>query len=138
KDAGAHGIVTGALTASGEISRAQTAALIAAARPLPVTFHRAFDLCDDLSAALESLILMGVERVLTSGGAPTAPEGAGRIDRLFEHYNGERDAPSARRAHDPRFGADERLLRGPGGGQRARLGLGTQRPDHRHHRRHRP
>jgi len=88
KGAGAHGIVTGALTAAGEIARARTAALIAAARPLPVTFHRAFDLCDDLSAALESLILMGVERVLTSGGAPTAPEGAGRIDRLLVQASG--------------------------------------------------
>ncbi len=88
KGAGAHGIVTGALTASQEIDAAQTAALIAAARPLPVTFHRAFDICEDLSAALERLIGLGVERVLTSGGAPTAPEGAGRIDRLVVQASG--------------------------------------------------
>jgi len=88
KDTGAHGIVTGALTASREIAGEQTAPLIAAARPLPVTFHRAFDVCADLSAALESLIRLGVERVLTSGGAPTAPEGAGRIDRLVVQAGG--------------------------------------------------
>jgi len=88
KDTGAHGIVTGALTASREIAGEQTAALIAAARPLPVTFHRAFDVCANLSAALESLIRLGVERVLTSGGAPTAPEGAGRIARLVAQASG--------------------------------------------------
>ncbi len=88
KDTGAHGIVTGALTTSREIAGEHTAALIAAARPLPVTFHRAFDVCANLSAALESLIRLGVERVLTSGGAPTAPEGAGRIARLVAQASG--------------------------------------------------
>jgi copper homeostasis protein len=88
KDTGAEGIVTGALTRSGEIAGEQAAALIAAARPLPITFHRAFDACADLSAGLESLIRLGVDRVLTSGGAPTAPEGAGRIDRLVVQASG--------------------------------------------------
>jgi len=88
KAAGADGIVTGALTDRRQPSESRTIPLIAAARPLPVTFHRAFDACDDLSAALESLIRLGVERVLTSGGAPTAPEGAGRIDRLVVQSSG--------------------------------------------------
>lgn len=76
KAAGAHGIVTG------DLDDGHTRALIAAARPLPVTFHRAFDVFPDLPAALERLISLGVERVLTSGGAPTAPEGAEQIRRL--------------------------------------------------------
>jgi copper homeostasis protein len=82
KDAGAHGIVTGALTSSREIAEDRTAELLHAARPWTVTFHRAFDECRDQAAALERLIQLGVDRVLTSGGAPTAPEGAEQIRRL--------------------------------------------------------
>jgi len=82
KDAGARGIVTGALTATQHISETQTAELRDAARPLPVTFHRAFDACLDLAVALARLIDLDIDRVLTSGGAPTAPEGAARISRL--------------------------------------------------------
>jgi copper homeostasis protein len=76
KRGGAHGIVTG------DLSLDRTRDLIAAARPLPVTFHRAFDVFPDRPEALERLISLGVERVLTSGGAPTAPEGAAQIRRL--------------------------------------------------------
>jgi copper homeostasis protein len=82
KTAGARGIVTGALTAQQEIDESRARELINAARPLSVTFHRAFDACADLAVALKRLIHLGVERVLTSGGAPTAPEGAERIRRL--------------------------------------------------------
>jgi copper homeostasis protein len=82
KAAHASGIVTGALTAQQDIDELRTAELIAAARPLAVTFHRAFDVCADLAVALERLIHLGVDRVLTSGGAPTAPEGVARISRL--------------------------------------------------------
>ena len=67
KAAGAQGIVTGALTKSNEIAEAQVSALIAAARPLPVTFHRAIESCVDLSRALETLIGLGVDRILASG-----------------------------------------------------------------------
>ena len=82
KAAGAQGIVTG------DLNFDRTRDLIAAARPLPVTFHRAFDVFPDLPAALERLIDLGIERVLTSGGAPTAPEGAGQIRRLVVQANG--------------------------------------------------
>ena len=82
KRAGAHGIVTG------DLSLDRTRDLIAAARPLPVTFHRAFDVFPDPSDALERLIGLGVERVLTSGGAPTAPEGAAQIRRLVVQAKG--------------------------------------------------
>jgi copper homeostasis protein len=53
-----------------------------------VTFHRAFDACVDQAAALERLIHLGVDRVLTSGGARTAPEGAAQIRRLVVQANG--------------------------------------------------
>jgi len=82
KDAGAHGIVTGSLTPAHEIAEDRTAQLVAAALPWTVTFHRAFDSCGDLVVSLERLIDLGVDRVLTSGGARTAPEGAARISRL--------------------------------------------------------
>lgn len=82
KRAGARGIVTG------DLSLDRTRELIAAARPLPVTFHRAFDVFPDRSDALEQLIDLGVERVLTSGGAPTAPEGAAQIRRLVVQAKG--------------------------------------------------
>ena len=82
KDAGAHGIVTGTLTSAHEIAEDRTAEVVDAAMPWTVTFHRAFDACVDQAAALERLIHVGVDRVLTSGGAKTAPEGAGQISRL--------------------------------------------------------
>src|SRR5437773_991232 len=81
KEAGAHGVVTGALRADGEIDADRTRELIAAARPLRVTFHRAFDVCRDAGRALETLIALGVDRVLTSGQAGTAPEGVETIAR---------------------------------------------------------
>ena len=82
RSGGAHGIVTG------DLSLDRTRDLIAAARPLPVTFHRAFDVFPDRSETLERLISLGVERVLTSGGAPTAPEGADEIRRLVVQAKG--------------------------------------------------
>ena len=88
KGAGARGIVTGALTAQREIDQNRTAELIAAARPLPVTFHRAFDECPDLSRALEILIQLGIARVLTSGGARTAADGVDQIGRLVKQAQG--------------------------------------------------
>src|SRR5437588_12184151 len=81
KQAGAQGIVTGMLSAAGELDADRTRELITAARPLPVTFHRAFDVCRDASRALETLVALGVERVLTSGQAATAPGGADEVRR---------------------------------------------------------
>lgn len=88
KQVGAQGIVTGVLSADGEIDADRTRELIAAARPLHVTFHRAFDVSRDPSRALETLVALGVERVLTSGQAATAPEGAETIARLVHQAAG--------------------------------------------------
>ena len=79
---GAAGIVTGALTSDRSVDVEQTRALVKAAAGLPVTFHRAFDSTINKPDALEQLIDLGVTRVLTSGGAPTALEGAEVIAAL--------------------------------------------------------
>ena len=73
--AGVAGVVFGCLTADGDIDEARTAELVALARPLSVTVHRAFDMVRDPAAALEALVRCGVDRVLTSGQRPTALEG---------------------------------------------------------------
>ncbi len=78
------GIVTGVLTDDGHIDVERTRTLVNAAAGLPVTFHRAFDSTGDLPDALEQLIQLGVSRVLTSGGAATALEGAGTIAALVD------------------------------------------------------
>ena len=68
REAGADGVVFGVLDAVGRIDRARTERLIDAARPLPVTFHRAFDVSRDLPESLDTLLELGVDRVLTSAG----------------------------------------------------------------------
>jgi copper homeostasis protein len=79
---GVAGIVTGALRSDHTVDAAQTRALIEAAGGLPVTFHRAFDSTIDVADAVEQLVDLGVTRVLTSGGAPTALDGADVIAAL--------------------------------------------------------
>jgi len=76
--------VTGALTAKGRIAVPETRAFVVAAGGLPVTFHRAFDLVTDPSQAIEELIDIGVQRILTSGGKSTVFDGADTIARLVD------------------------------------------------------
>jgi copper homeostasis protein len=85
---GAAGVVLGALTPSGEVDTPAIRTLVAAASGLPVTFHRAFDEVPDQAAALQRLIDLGVARVLTAGGAPTASDGADRIAALVRQAAG--------------------------------------------------
>jgi len=80
--AGADGVVTGALAPDGRVDAAVTRALVDAARPMAVTFHRAFDAARDPAEALEALVGLGVDRVLTSGGAASALEGAAALAAL--------------------------------------------------------
>jgi copper homeostasis protein len=79
---GADGVVIGALTRDAAVDSERLRVLAAAAKGLSITFHRAFDLAKDQRAALDTLIACGVTRVLTSGGAPTAREGADAIASL--------------------------------------------------------
>lgn len=75
KEAGADGVVFGILKPDGTIDTERTRTLIEHARPMQVTFHRAFDMTPDANAALESLIELGVDRVLTSGQEASVMEG---------------------------------------------------------------
>jgi copper homeostasis protein len=88
KTVGADGVVIGALTPDGAVDVSTVAALVRAARPLKVTFHRAFDMARDPEAALDALIDLGIDRVLTSGQAPTAFEGAETIAAMVRRAEG--------------------------------------------------
>ncbi|HEY3935441.1 MAG TPA: copper homeostasis protein CutC [Gemmatimonadales bacterium] len=86
---GASGAVIGALTKQGEIERVVVARLRDAAGPeMRLTFHRAFDEVADQFTALETLIDLGIDRILTAGGAATAWDGRERLARLVERARG--------------------------------------------------
>jgi len=89
---GANGVVLGLLKEDGRIDVTRTRELVELAHPLRVTFHRAFDLCCDLECdvkrALESVILTGADRVLTSGGKPTAMEARSILTNLVQAAEG--------------------------------------------------
>jgi len=99
KDLGCDGVVIGLLDKDGSVDVKRTARLIELAYPLEVTFHRAFDRCKDPLAAMEQLIEMGCQRILTSGQQPTAPKGIDLIAQLVKE-------------------ADERIIIMPGSGVR--------------------
>jgi copper homeostasis protein len=100
KRAGCNGVVIGMLNADGTIDQARCARLVEAAYPLGVTFHRAFDWAANPFEALETIIRLGCERILTSGQRPTAEEGVELIDELVRE-------------------ADDRILIMPGSGIRS-------------------
>jgi copper homeostasis protein len=101
KAEGVDGVVIGLLQADGTIDVSRTRELIARARPLAVTFHRAFDMTPDPFAALDTLISLGVERVLTSGQEASVLEGLPLIAELVRR-------------------AGEKIIVMPGGGITAR------------------
>ena len=76
------GVVFGMLLPDGRIDRERTRRLIELARPFQVTFHRAFDMARDPYEALDDLLELGVDRILTSGQELTAMKGLGVIGEL--------------------------------------------------------
>jgi copper homeostasis protein len=80
--------VFGVLTRDGAVDVARTRELVSAARPMSVTFHRALDEARDLDVALDALIALGIDRVLTSGGRPDAFEGRFALRRLVDRARG--------------------------------------------------
>lgn len=100
KELGCDGIVMGILNADGSIDTCRCKQITDLAYPLGVTFHRAFDRVNDARKALEDIIEIGCERILTSGLKPTAMEGADTIARLIKQ-------------------ADDRIIIMPGSGVRS-------------------
>lgn len=88
KEFHANGVVIGALNADGSIDTGMMARLLAAARPLSVTFHRAFDCCNEPFAALDSIISLGFDRLLTSGQEESSYDGRHLLAELVDHAAG--------------------------------------------------
>jgi copper homeostasis protein len=97
---GCDGVVIGMLLADGRVDQVRCGRLVEAAYPMGVTFHRAFDRAVDPFEALETIIGIGCERILTSGQRPVAMEGAALLRELVRE-------------------ADERIVIMPGSGVRA-------------------
>ena len=89
KSAGAKGVVIGILEPDGTIDVDRTRVLVELARPLEVTFHRAFDMTADPYRALDDLIHLGVDTLLTSGQQPTAEQGLSLISELVKQAKGQ-------------------------------------------------
>jgi copper homeostasis protein len=88
KALGVDGVVIGILNADGSVDEKRTIELIALARPMKVTFHRAFDMTRDPFEALETIIRLGAERILTSGQEDSAYEGLDLITELVKKAAG--------------------------------------------------
>lgn len=88
KHLGADGVVFGCLTANGEIDTTVMHELMAASQGLSVTFHRAFDVCRNPRKALEQIIELGCNRILTSGQQATAEQGIPLLKELQQQATG--------------------------------------------------
>src|ERR1700754_3642935 len=100
KQVGGDGVVLVILLVDGTVDKQRCCRLVAGAYPLGVTFHRAFGCAANPFEALEEIIQLGFERILTSGQRPTAMDGAVLIDQLVRE-------------------ADDRIVIMPGAGVRS-------------------
>ncbi len=91
KALGASGVVIGLLLPDGRVDLDATSALVEAANPMRVTFHRAFDVSRSVSEALEEVIASGCDRVLTSGGERDIVAGADALIKLVAQADGRID-----------------------------------------------
>jgi copper homeostasis protein len=107
KELGCEGIVIGLLNMDGTIDMTRTSELIGLAYPLDVTFHRAFDRCKDPFAALEELIEIGCQRILTSGRQPSVSSQESIVNSKAVDLIAELNAK-----------ADDRIIIMPGSGVR--------------------
>ena len=82
------GVVLGILTAEGFVDVGRTHMLVQLAKPMSVTFHRAFDMTNDAAEALEVVIASGCDRLLTSGHCNSADEGRDEIQQLVAQAAG--------------------------------------------------
>jgi copper homeostasis protein len=85
---GCAGVVLGVLDAIGHVDTTRCRMLMAAAGPLQVTFHRAFDSCINQAQALEDIVTLGCQRILTSGGHATALAGQQQLASLVRQASG--------------------------------------------------
>nr|WP_086937650.1 copper homeostasis protein CutC [Thaumasiovibrio occultus] len=85
RHAGLQGVVIGCLTANGHIDMAQCRQLVDAANGMGITFHRAIDQCVDFRAALDDIMALGCERVLTSGLAVSADKGTDVLREMVDY-----------------------------------------------------
>jgi copper homeostasis protein len=84
KELGADGVVLGILYPDGKVDTGRTAQLVQLAKPMSVTFHRAFDMTPDPFEALEDIIKTGADHLLTAGQKNTVPEGVELIAELVK------------------------------------------------------
>lgn len=84
REQGAKGIVSGVLKTDGSVDKDRMEELVDLARPMKITFHRAIDMVRDPFLALEDIIALGIDRILTSGQANSAIEGTGLISELVK------------------------------------------------------
>jgi copper homeostasis protein len=87
KDLGCNGVVIGILLADGRVDKDRCKQLVDIAYPMGVTFHRAFDRTIDPFKALEDIIAIGCERILTSGQKPSVNEGVQLLVDLVKQAN---------------------------------------------------
>jgi len=82
------GVVFGVLNTENQIDFEATKILVECAKPLSITFHKAFDLIEDWKIAIDQLIELKIDRILTSGGKKTAEEGTERLNEMIEYAAG--------------------------------------------------